>query len=255
MKRLWLAGIGLLVLAALIQFPAAWIAPRIGSATHDQWRVAAVQGTIWHGSGTLYADDRSSGRWLPGRGFRWRLAWTEIPKGRLAAQIDFDDGGTAKLSAGIQGWSLERFDASMPAAQMATLLPSALGDYGWSGTLSARGGTFGCNWGRPICTGQIELSWKGAGTRQIPGPALGDYRLRLTAEGEALRFDLGTERGRLQIAGSGEFSSGKMRFSGEASASGEDSARLDTVLRAVGRPGPTPGHYLIEYRETLASSG
>src|SRR5512135_1971793 len=100
MKRLSLAGMVLLALAALVQFPAAWIAPRIASATHEQWRLAAVQGTIWHGRGTLYAEAGSSGRWLPGRGLMWRLSWSEIAKGRLAAQIQFDDGGKAWVSAG-----------------------------------------------------------------------------------------------------------------------------------------------------------
>ncbi|HSQ03967.1 MAG TPA: type II secretion system protein N, partial [Burkholderiales bacterium] len=154
-----------------------------------------------------------------------------------------------QLAAGISGWSLNGLHATLPAAQLAVLLPSALGDYGWSGILNTRADTFRCNWGRPICTGHVELAWSDAATAQIPGPPLGDYRLRMTAEGEALRFDLRTERGRLQINGAGEVSAGKVRFNGEASATGEDAARLDAVLRTLGRPGSAPGRYLIEYQE------
>jgi hypothetical protein len=80
---------------------------------------------------------------------------------------------------------------------------------------------------------------------------LGDFRVRVTAEGEALRFDVGTLRGRLQIVGAGELTAESLRFSGEAEARGEDNAGLETVLRALGRPGSAPGRYLIEYREAL----
>jgi general secretion pathway protein N len=248
MKRWVLAGIVFLLLAVLIQFPAAWIAPQIARVTNERWRVAAAEGTIWEGQATIYASHR--GQWYPGRGIKWRLIWKELARGLLAAQIDFDDGGKAQLAVGFRGWSLTGLDAAMPAAQMAALLPSALSDYGWSGMLNTRAETFRCAWSRRDCTGQMELAWTDAATAQIPGPALGDYRLRMTAEGEALRFDLKTERGRLQINGSGELSGGKLRFNGEASAMGEDAARLDAVLRTIGRPGSAPGRYLIEYRET-----
>jgi len=155
------------------------------------------------------------------------------------------------LAAGIRGWSIERIDATLSADQIAALLPGTLGDYGWSGTMRGRGAEYRCRWTRPECTGRIELTWERAAVAQIPGPPLGDYRLRLTAEGEALRFDLTTVRGRLQIAGAGELSAGTLRFAAEAAATGEGAAGLDTVLRTIGRSGTAPGRYLIEYRETM----
>ena len=95
------------------------------------------------------------------------------------------------------------------------------------------------------------MAWERAAVAQIPGPPLGDYLLRLTAEGAALRFDLKTVRGRLQIAGAGELSAGTLRFAGEAAAAGEGAASLEAVLRSIGRPGSAPGRYLIEYREKM----
>lgn len=138
----------------------------------------------------------------------------------------------------------------LSADQIAALLPGTLGDYGWSGTMRGRGAEFRCRWTRPECTGQIELTWERAAVAQIPGPPLRDYVLRLIAEGEALRFDLTTVRGRLRIGGAEEWSAGTLRFAGEAAATGEGAASLDTVLRAIGRSGTAPGRYLIEYRET-----
>lgn len=256
MKRLWLFGVALFLLAAVAQFPAAWLAPWLAEATHQRWRLGAVDGTLWEGRASLYGFDKPSGRWHPGRSMRWRLAASELlpgpaGAGHLAIQIDFDEGGGAKLAAGIQGWSVERIDATLSAGQVAALLPGTLGDYGWSGTMRARGAEYRCRWTRPECTGQIELAWARAAVAQIPGPPLGDYLLRLTAEGAALRIDLKTVRGRLQIAGAGELSAGTLRFAGEAAATGEGAASLDPVLRSIGRPGAAPGRYLIEYRETM----
>jgi len=137
------------------------------------------------------------------------------------------------------------------ADQIAALLPGTLGDYGWSGLMRARTGEFRCLWARTDCAGQIELTWESAAVAQVPGPPLGDYRLRLTAEGKALRFDLATTRGRLQITGSGELSAGSLRFAGEAAATEEHAGNLNTILRTLGRPGAAPGRYLIEYREKV----
>lgn len=256
MKRLWLFGVALFLVCAIVQLPAAWLAPWIAQATHQRWRFGAVEGTLWQGRAAIYGFDRPSGRWRPGRGLRWRLAASELlpgrrGPGRLAVQVDLDEGGGVRLAAGIHGWSIERIDAMLAADQIAALLPGTLGDYGWSGTMRGRGAEFGCRWGRPECTGQVELTWEHAGVAQIPGPPLGDYQLRVTAEGEALRFDLATVRGRLQITGAGELSAGQLRFNGEAAATGEGAASLNPILASVGRPGSAPGQYVIEYRETL----
>lgn len=251
MKRLWLFGVGLFALAAIVQWPAAWLAPWIAQATHQRWRFGAVEGTLWRGRATVYGLDRPSRRWRAGRGVGWHLAWSEMFRGRLAVQVDLDDGGGARLAAGIRGWSIERLDAVVSADQIAALLPGTLGEYGWSGRMRALADEFRCLWTGSQCTGRIQLTWEDAAVAQIPGPVLGDYRLRLTAEGKALRFDLATTRGRLQITGSGELSTGSLRFNGEAAAAGENAGNLDTILRALGRPGAAPGRYLIAYREAL----
>jgi general secretion pathway protein N len=101
-----------------------------------------------------------------------------------------------------------------------------------------------------VCSGQVELAWNGAATVQIPGPPLGDYGVRVIAEGDALRFAVTTLRGRLRITGAGEVSGGRLRFNGEAQATANDDVRLESILRVIGRPGSAPGRYLIEYADT-----
>jgi general secretion pathway protein N len=248
MKRWWLAGAALLLLAIVVQFPAAWLAPAVVAATDGQWRLARMEGTIWHGRATLYAFDRTTGYWHSGPAVRWRALWRKIFSGVLAARLELDQDGRAELAARVNGWSLEGVDATFPAGQLAVLLPSTVGDYGWGGTLAVRTSAFRCSWGRPLCTGQMELTWQGAALPQLAGQLLGDYGLRVTAEADALRFTVRTLRGRLQAAGAGEISGGRLQFTGEAYATGDD-VRLESMLRAIGRPGSAPGRYLIEYRE------
>ena len=249
MKRWWIAGVAFLLLAIAAQFPAAWLAPAVARATSGRWRIAEASGTMWHGRAMLYTFDRTTGYWHPGRAVAWDVLWTRLASLRLASRLAFEGGGKAELSASTAGWSLDGVDATFPAEQLAVLLPSVIGDYGWSGTLAARGATFRCSWGRPVCNGQIDLAWNDAATVQIPGPPLGDYRVRLIAEGDALRFAVSTLRGRLQITGAGEISAGRLRFNGEAQATANDDVRLESMLRVIGRPGSASGRYLIEYSD------
>jgi hypothetical protein len=68
-------------------------------------------------------------------------------------------------------------------------------------------------------------------------------------EGQAMRVDLSTLSGRLQINGSGEITASSLGFKGAASATGNDAGALDAMLRTLGRYSGTPGKYLIDYRE------
>lgn len=247
MKRWLFLGAAFTVFAIAAQFPASWLAPVVARATHERWRLAATEGTVWRGGAMLYTYDRTSGYWSAARGVTWHVLWDRLASGVIATQLEFDDNGRAKLAAGLDGWSLADVDASFPAALLAVLLPSTIGDYGWAGTVVARGTAFRCGWRRPLCTGQFDFAWSSAATAQIPGPVLGDYSVRVIGEGDALRFAVSTLQGRLQLAGAGEISAGRLRFTGEARAHANDDVRLESLLRVVGRPGTSPGRYLIEY--------
>ncbi|HWI14756.1 MAG TPA: type II secretion system protein N [Burkholderiales bacterium] len=253
MKRWIVLGVVLTLLAIAAQFPAAWLAPAVERGTSARWRVADATGTAWRGRATLYSYDRTTGYWAPARVVSWHTLWGRLASGVIASQLQFDDGGKAQLAASFNGWSLENVDATFPAAQLAVLLPSTIGDYGWAGMFAARTSAFRCTWGRPNCTGQVELGWNDAATVQIPGPPLGDYAIRIVAEGDALRFAVTTLRGRLHVTGAGEISRSRLRFTGEARSDANDDVRLESLLRVIGRPGAGPGRYLIEYADAAAA--
>ena len=247
----WFLGIGLFLLFAAVQLPASMLAPWVSEATSQRWRLSGVEGTLWHGRAVLSGIDRASGRWQPGPHFQWRIAGAELLRGRLVLQIHQDGGGSARMVASLPAWRIAELDVGLPVSHIASLLPGTLGEYGWAGTARLGGKEFSCRWSRLHCMGQLDLQWANAAVAQLPGPVLGDVRVRVVGEGEALRIDLVTLRGRLHMSGTGELTAEVLRFSAEAEARGEGAAGLEAVLKAVGRPGTTPGRYLIDYREKL----
>lgn len=236
------------LLAVAIQWPATWLAPWIDQASAGHWRLAAATGPLWDGNGILLVRAADNAPWRNAQSIRWQLQWRELWRGRINIATTLEQGAL-RIVATPGGISVEQLDVTLPAAEIAPQLPGALGRYGWTGSLNARSTDFQCGWNGHACHGEIELLWNDAAVSEIPGPALGDYRLRLVGEGQALHVDLATQRGRLQIAGKGEISGNGVSFNGEASATGSDSASLNALLATLGRPAGMPGKYLIEYRE------
>lgn len=250
--RLRLAGFVLFILfsllAAAILWPATTLAPWLERASNGHWRLAAAEGSLWNGRGTLLARSGDPAPWRMVQSIHWQMRWSELRSGRIGVDLAFEQGN-ALIAVAPSGVSLEQFDVSLPAPAVVVLLPGALGRYGWAGSLHARGNSFRCAWNGRACNGEIELLWSDAAVAEVPGNKLGDYRFRLVGEGQALRVDLTTLRGRLLINGSGEIAPSGLSFHGEAGATGNDAASLDALLRTLGRPAATPGNYQIDYRE------
>jgi len=250
--RLRLADFGIFILlfllAVALQWPATWLAPWIDRGSNGHWRLGGVEGHPWNGSGILLVRAGDTAPWRIAQSVRWQLLWSELAAGHLAVDLSLEQGGLRLVASG-SGFAVEQIRVSLPAAEVTSQLPGALGRYGWSGTLSASSAGYRCNWSAQNCNGEIDLLWNDAAVTEIPGPALGDYRLHLVGEGPTLHVDLATLRGRLQLNGSGEVSAKSVRFSGEASATGPDAETLGALLNTLGRPAGVPNKYLIEYRE------
>lgn len=247
--RFLVTGILFFLLAAAIMWPAASLAPWIESASYGKLRLASAEGRVWNGNGVLLARSGDSSSWHSAQSIRWQLRWSELWHGRIAVDAGFENG-SALVTFGTGGLSVEQLDATLAASMAGSLLPGALGRFGWAGLLHASGKSFACTRQSQSCQGEIELLWKDAAVAEIPGGDLGDYRIRLVGEGQNLRFDLATLRGRLQIGGSGEISTTVLHFTGEAGATGPSAGQLNSLLRTLGRPGSTPDRVIIDYRST-----
>jgi len=247
--RLLVTGILFFLLAAAIMWPASSLAPWIENASYGKLRLASAEGQVWNGNGVLLARTGDGAAWRNAQNIRWQLRWGELWRGRIGVEAGFEKGD-ALVMFGPGGLSVEQLDATLSASLVGALLPGALGRFGWAGSLNARGNSFACVWQSQSCQGEIEVLWKDAGVSEIPGGDLGDYRIRLVGEGQNLRFDLASLRGRLQITGSGEISATALRFNGEAGAVGPSAAQLNNLLRTLGRQGSTPDKVIIDYRST-----
>lgn len=243
--------LALLLAAAIIQWPAAALAPWLERASGGLWRLAGAEGTLWRGAGMLLVRSSGDGLWRNAQSIRWSVPGRELLAGRLAIDLALEQGAL-RLIATPEGLAAEGFDATLPAGGIGALLPGALGRYDWTGILHAKGTNFACTWGARQCSGAAELLWSDATVTEISGPALGDYQLRLVGEGPKLRIDLATLRGRMQLTGHGELAAGgRLSFRGEAwAADGQES--LNNLLGTLGRP-VGGGKYRIEYREAGAS--
>ncbi len=243
--------LALLLGAAVIQWPAAALAPWLEQASGGLWRLAAAEGSIWRGAGMLLVRSSGNGPWRNAQSIRWTVLGRELWLGRVAIDLALEQGAL-RLVATPEGLAAENFDATLPAGGIGALLPGALGRYDWTGILRAKGAKFACTWGARQCNGAAELLWNDMTVTEISGPPLGDYQLRLFGEGPTLRINLATLRGRMQLTGHGELAAGgKLNFSGEAwTADGQES--LNNLLGTLGRPAGG-GKYRIEYRETGAS--
>lgn len=233
--------------AAVILWPAASLGLWLEQASDGRWRLASAAGSIWDGRGVLLARTGGAASWHSAQSIRWRLEADHWWRGRIGAVLELERGA-ARFLFERDALTIEQVDAALPAPLLSVMLPRALAGYGWTGMVQAHGGGFRCTWDGASCAGQIEFQWHDAGLAEIPGTRLGDYRIRLTGEGETLRADIATLGGRLEVQGTGEIRRGTVRFMGEAGANGPDGAWLNDVLRTIGRPGAKPGRVTIDYR-------
>ncbi|MFA7270997.1 MAG: type II secretion system protein N [Sterolibacterium sp.] len=234
--------------SVVLLWPAPALAPWVERASNGHWRLASAEGSIWNGNGMILAQSANSTSWHIAQNIRWQVRWSELWRGRLGVDAIFEQGSSL-IAVTLDGLSIERLDATLPAPMLLVLLPGALSRYGWGGSMHLSSNTFRCSWRRYACVGEIGLQWNGAEVAEIPGNQLGDYRFRLVGESRVFRIDLATLRGRLLINGSGEISAGGLRFKGEATATGSNPATLNAMLSTLGRRTSIPGRYLIDYHE------
>jgi general secretion pathway protein N len=82
--------------------------------------------------------------------------------------------------------------------------------------------------------GQAELQVQQLATRLSTLRPLGNYRVRIEG-GDPIQLTLDTLEGSLQLQGHGQLIHGRLRFSGEASASPGTEASLSNLLNILGQ--------------------
>ncbi|QTD46221.1 type II secretion system protein N [Ottowia testudinis] len=230
-----------LLLVGVLAAPARWLAAGVARGTAGMVQLAEPQGSLWNGSARLLltggagSQDRVA---LPGR-VQWRL---RPALGGLALAMTADcctptDPLALRINPRWGGARVELQDAQTlwPAALLAGL-GTPFNTIQPQGELALATQGLAAEWraGRASLTGGAELTLRHVSSRLSTLQPLGSYRVQLQG-GDAPGFTLSTLEGALQMSGAGQWVGGRLRFSGEATATPEHQAQLANLLNLLGR--------------------
>ncbi|MDH4481558.1 MAG: type II secretion system protein N [Rhodoferax sp.] len=227
-------------LALLVFAPARWLSAPLAAATGGQLLLGDALGTVWSGSGQLTltgGSGSSDASTLPGR-----VAWDIGPTwGKLNAHVRADCCMQSPLTFRLSPlWGGARLDLGDQRSQWPALWLTGLGTP-WNtiraeGQLALTTTGFGIRLaaGRLHFHGQAALDATNITSRLSTLQPMGSYRFELVG-GEVPVFTLRTTQGSLQLSGQGQWTAGRLRFVGEASAAPEREDALSNLLNIIGR--------------------
>jgi general secretion pathway protein N len=234
------AAIGLAAFA-----PASWLAAAVASASDQRLLLAEARGTVWRGSAVAVLAGGPGSRdasALPGR-----IEWDIGLAGRaLAVKLRhaccLDGQPVVRVTPGFGTLTVALPPAQAGLGRWPTSWFSGLGapfntmDLGGTMRLSTPGLTLERVRDGWRINGRAELQLQNVSSRLVPLPALGSYRLTLSADptGNPM-LGLATSDGALQLSGSGTLGAKGLRFRGEARAAPGQEAVLNNLLNIIGR--------------------
>jgi general secretion pathway protein N len=239
MRAPWLAALGvaayLVFLAA--SMPASFVLARMAEAERGRLQVRSASGTAWHGDARLTVD--TPGGPVAIDRLEWRFLPTRLASGRIAYAVHAEVAGfDGRYEAGgsLSGWEVRGLEARGDAAQLPSLLPSTA-PWRPEGALHLTSpllSTDGQQW-----MGEARIEWRGAAVGLSQVRPLGSYRIDLRAEGAAGNVVVTTLEGPLRVSGQGRLAPpGRLTFTGEARAEGDQASALAPLLDLLGPARP-----------------
>ena len=192
---------GVIYLGALIAtLPAPWVSRAVERASAHKLQLRAPAGSLWGGSGRLYAIQRSGPPVEVGE-LRWKAVWSAVFAGRLAADASLGDSSrTTRIEVSPSGTTIRGLDVVLPARVLAGLVPG-LEAFGPQGTLRIRSESQRFEAGSIL--GLAEIEWRQLKLARAPGLDLGSHVMRLRGGGNKVDIELATLAGPLRLSGSG----------------------------------------------------
>ncbi|MDB5817585.1 MAG: ral secretion pathway protein GspN [Rhizobacter sp.] len=247
-RRWAIAGALVGLLIGVVAFaPAAWLARSVANATGERVVLSDARGTVWSGSAVAVltggAGSRDSSA-LPGR-LEWTLGWQGAGLAlRLRQDCCINQTATLGIRPALGRVAVTLVPSGAWVGQWPAAWLSGLGtpfntlQLGGSVRLASPGFTLQWVQGRLLFAGRADIELTGLSSRLSTLDHLGSYRLTVTSDAAntgstALNF-LTTE-GPLQITGTGTWSTGGVRFRGQAEAGGDSQSALDNLLNIIGR--------------------
>jgi Type II secretion system (T2SS), protein N len=235
MRALAFAGVAILALiAAAIAFaPAALVDSRVNAMTSGQVRLAATEGTVWRGRGTVVMGDG-----VPPVPLTWQLDPWSLLRGEALITLDSPaDGvgpprGRVTLSAGRA--HVVRLEFTVPAAALSARLPVPGLQAGGTVEVTAEdlaiAGT--------VERGSLRLAWRGARLTAEGQPTvdLGTVTAELAARQGALAGPLTARGGTIRIDGETSLAPGGVRLAARLVPEPTASAVDRALLAKLGAP-------------------
>ena len=187
-------------LAAIVA--AAWLAPaalldsRVAHATDGAVRVAAAEGTVWRGRGTIVA---AAAR-IP---IAWDVDFRPLLRGMVRVRVRSGNGAsTPRATIALRGnaIALHDVDVTLPAAIVAAFMGYAAASV--AGEVGALADDFEVAPGS--YRGEARLVWRGArivGMGDVGPLDLGEVRSTVKGDGDAISGPLANESGDLALRG------------------------------------------------------
>ena len=238
----WALGGGMVgaALALTLFAPARWLARPLEAASGGQVLLQDVRGTVWNGSGQLRLSGgpgSSDTSILPGRA-QWQV---QPGLGRLQLRLLADCCMAAPWTVELQphwgGLQLRMDDLqSQWPAQLLAGLGTPWNTLRAEGLLALSSQAMTAQWsfGRLTLQGQMQVDAKDMASRLSTLRPMGSYRF-VVQGGEVPRLSLSTTQGPLQLSGSGQWTDGRLRFEGAATAAPEYQDALTNLLNIIGR--------------------
>ena len=247
--RWGIAGAVVGIVIGLIAFaPASWLAQAVGRLTDERLILAEARGTVWSGSAIATLTGGPGSRdaaTLPGR-LSWSVGWRA-----MGAEIRLTHAcclaeplvlgvrpGLARFTIALQP-SARGVSGRWPAFWLSGLgTPWNTLALGGEVRLASPGLTVERVQGRWRLDGRADIELHGASSRIATIEPLGSYRFSVQGDASnpgTAALTLTTLDGALLLNGNGTWSSGGVRFRGEASAKPGDEAALANLLNIIGR--------------------
>jgi general secretion pathway protein N len=205
-RRAWLClGIGgLAYLATLIvTAPATWISRLVEGISRQALVLRDPAGTVWSGSGRLYARQRTGD--LVGLGpLHWNTLFSGLFAGRLGMDLALGESEAIMeyepltATTTLRGMSVE-----LPGRLLAIVAPG-LEPLGPQGKIRIRSDNF--RFDATSALGLADLEWRPVQLERAPGLTLGSHVAHLRGGGKQIAIELGTLEGPLRLSGSGSWS-------------------------------------------------
>lgn len=256
MKRVFpgLALVSLFLTCLIWLAPATWLDYALQRGSHGAIGLGAAQGRVWHGQGSLQAV-LPNGDVVTLDRIDWRLHGADLLRGQLRLVADSTQGGQRVLDArlGRNGLTLHVLRLEIPSALLGVFSPT-LRDAELRGRLMLKVEDWRLNQDRPA--GLAELVWRDAGSGLSQVRPLGQYRLLLRGDGNAIEGRLETlGEAALTLAGSGRWQTGhRLTLDAVAIPAASRQQELAPLLRILGRE-VAPGRYQLELTQGIGALG